>query len=272
MNPTLLAAKCPGKDLQGILRRLVAGVARDIERLPDRAEDRVHEIRVRMKKFRAVLRLAEPALGRQEFLKSDKLARRLKDDFGSARDDDVLAGLLLDLLGRDEAVEVASTLGLRCRNDGRMPDLSAARETCSALASRVGGCRIEGLSASEIFGAWLDTYRDSRRAMRACCKEAADDAGFHEWRKRVKELLYQSAAIGPPPAKLALKADRLASVLGSQHDLSVLTVRLAASSPGSRAGRAAAAKKKRVARQALAMGRKLFAKKPSAMRGKGALP
>jgi CHAD domain-containing protein len=271
MNPRLLAAKSPGREVQGILRRLVAGVAKDIEALPERAEDRVHDIRVRMKKFRAVLRLGEPALKRPAFAKSDKLARTLKDHFGSVRDDDVQAELLLDLLEKPEALAASAALGLNCRNSERVTDAAPARETCSALASHVDQYQLDELTGSDVLEAWLGSYRNSRRAMRACRKDAADDTVFHEWRKRVKELLYQSATIGPPLNKIVPKADRLASALGSHHDLAILTGRLAAHLAGSNAERAAVSKKKLVARRALAMGSRLFAEKPSALRGKVAL-
>ncbi|MEI8310153.1 MAG: CHAD domain-containing protein [Verrucomicrobiota bacterium] len=272
MNPTLLASKSPGKDVQGILRRLVAGVARDIDGLPVRAEDRVHEIRVRVKKFRAVLRLAEPSLKRLEFAKSDKLARRLKDHFGSVRDDDVQAELLLDLLEKPEALATAASLGLQCPNAERVPDTTVARESCSALAVQVDRFHLESLAGDDIYEAWLGSYRRSRRAMRTCREKTADDSVFHEWRKRVKELLYQSAMIGPPLDKLVPKADRLASLLGSHHDLSILTGRLAGCLADSKAERAALSRKTLVARRALAMGRKLFAKKPSAIHRKPETP
>ena len=268
VSPTLLAAKSPGRNLQGILRRLVAGVARDIDALPERTEDRVHDIRVRMKKFRAALRLAEPALKRRVFAKSDTLARDLKDHFGSVRDDDVQTELLLDLLDKDEAVATAAALGLHCRNPACQPDAASARETCSALASLVDQYQLDKLAGGEVFEAWLASYRNSRRAMRACRKETGDDLIFHEWRKRVKTFLYQSATIGRPLDRLVPKADLLASVLGSQHDLAMLTERVAARLAGSNAERAALAKKKLVARRALAMGGRLFADKPSAVRGK----
>ena len=268
VSTSLLSVKIPGRNVQGVLRRLVAGVARDIDALPERTEDRVHDIRVRMKKFRAVLRLVEPALKRQAFAKSDRLARGLKDHFGSVRDDDVQAELLLDLLDKDEAVATASALGLRCPKPDREPATASARETCSSLASLVDQCQLDELTGDDIVGVWLGSYRSSRRAMRACREEAGNDLIFHEWRKRVKTFLYQSATIGTPPDRFVLKADRLASVLGSHHDLAILTERLADRLAGSNAERAALSKKKLVARRALVMGGRLFADKPSAVRGK----
>ena len=115
MNPPLLASKIPGKDVQGILRRLVAGVPRDMDGLPERAEDRVHDIRVRMKKFRAVLRLPAPALQRPEFANSDNVVRagltpKFKD-----------VGTLCDIL----TYECGAPAILRPASDGRITEYAA---------------------------------------------------------------------------------------------------------------------------------------------------
>ena len=272
MSSTLLAAPSPGKDVLGILRRLVAEVAGNMDALPKRTQDRVHDIRVGMKKFRAALRLAESALGRPTFTKSDKLARSLKNHFGSERDKDVQKELLLDLLDQDEALATAATLGLQGRDPQRETDLAPARETCSALASLVDFFHLENLTGEDLSVAWLDSYRRSRRAMRACHKDTRNDPLFHEWRKGVKTFLYQSAMIGPPPDRFVANADRLASLLGTHHDLSTLTDCLAAHLPGSNAERVALARKKVVARRALVLGARLFSEKPAAVLRKAGLP
>jgi len=256
----------------GILRRLVAEVSGNIDALPKRTEDRVHDIRVGMKRFRAVLRLAECTLRRPAFAKSDKLARRLKDHFGFARDKDVQKELLLDLLDKDEALATAATLGLQYRDPQRETDPASARETCSALASLVDCFHLENLTGNEVSAAWLNSYRSSRQAMRTCRKDTKNDLLFHEWRKGVKTFLYQSTTIGRPLGRFGPNADRLASVLGSHHDLATLTDCLAAHLPGSNAERAALARKKLVARRALVLGARLFSEKPSAVLRKAGLP
>jgi len=86
--------------------------------------------------------------------------------------------------------------------------------------------------------------------------------------RNIEFVLYQSATIGPPPDAFVPKADRLASVPGTHHDLSLLTERLAACHAGSKAERAALSRKNAVARRALALRAGLFAEKPSAVRRK----
>lgn len=267
VSPPLLAAKFPGKDVHGALRRLVAGVARNIDALPEHPEDRVHDIRVGLKKFRAVLRLAEAALARPAFVSTDKLARHLKDHFGSARDNDVQRELLLDLLEKREALATMEALGFpEHMVPGSRAGDPSAREICALLSSAVDHMDLGLLTAGDVLGAWIAAYRGSRRAMGACRKSKNADGLFHEWRKQVKETLYQSAAIGPPLDSFVPKADRLASVLGSHHDLALLTERLAGCLPASKAARAAASRKRMVACRALAMGRKIFLERPFVLR------
>lgn len=273
VSVSLLSAESPGEDLRGILRRLVAGVAKDLEKLEDRPEDRVHDIRVRMKKFRAVLRLAEGVLKRPAYAKTDKQARRLKDHFGSARDSDVQRELLLDLLDKKEAATTAAAVGLA---EAEPPQCHAADVSpqllCETLGSLLEDLDLESLGRDELIASWLATYSGSRRAMSACRRDNDDDFLFHEWRKRVKEILYQSTVLGPPLDKFVPKADRLSSVLGTHHDLAILSHRLAGRPGVAKAQKAVRRKKKQVAQRTLAMGGKLFQKKDPAILGKLGLP
>jgi len=266
VRASLLASEGPGKNLQGALKRLVSGVARDIHALPERLEDRVHDIRVRMKKFRATLRLVESRLKKTDFVKADRMARSLKDHFGSARDQDVQRDLLLDLLEKKEAIAAADAIGLSEKvSAAGDTDISTARELCGTLSTLVARFDLHRLTREDLLGAWSVSYRNSRRAMRACRKGRNDDFLFHEWRKRVKEFLYQSVMIGSPCDSFVLKADRLSSLLGAHHDLAILSERIAGHLDSSKAGKAAHLQKKIVARRALVIGRKLFSEKPSAM-------
>ncbi len=264
VSSSLLSSETPGGNVREILGRIVSDAARSISDLPEKPEESVHDIRVGMKKFRAILRLAAPALKRPVFLKTDKLARSLKDHFGSLRDDDVQRNLLLRLLDKPAALAAAETMGLSEKAHlERLREDPSVATICTHLAEQVDGFPLAGLHREEVLSAWVDAYRNSRRAMRACRREKRDDFLFHEWRKRVKEFLYQSATIGQPLDAFVPKADQLSSALGSHHDLAVLTERLAERAADSEAGRAALAEKKLVARHALALGRKLFDEKPS---------
>ena len=197
--------------------------------------------------------MAATVLSKKSRARADKPARALKEHFASTRDSDVLRALLQDLLCSSEASDTAESLGL-----------SAAPQETETVADPVAGeiCRsltdfTEGLKVC--------TYRDARRAMERCVENKDNDTLFHEWRKRVKELLYQSAILGFIPAAegVAHHAQDLSSELGSHHDLSLLCGRLANSIPGSHAEEVARLRKNDFARRALVTGAELLATKPS---------
>ncbi len=264
VSSSLLSSETPGGNVREILGRIVSHAAQSIKDLPEKPEDSVHDIRVGMKKFRAILKIAEPSLKPAVFQKADKLARRLKDHFGSQRDDDVQRKLLLSLLDKPSARTAVDAMGLSAHHQlKRIQEDPSASGMCSSLAALVEDFPLAGMSREEILSAWVTTYRNARRAMKACRENRKDDFLFHEWRKRVKEFLYQSAMIGAPLDVFAPAADQLSSALGSHHDLAVLTQRIAEQAALAEAGEAAAAEKKNVARHALALGRKLFDEKPS---------
>lgn len=254
-------------ELLGMLQRLVIAARSDISALPDRVGDRVHAVRVRMKKFRAVLRLLEPAVAAADLRKADRAARDLKECFGSLRDNDVQRELLEDLLERREAREVASRLGLfetvvRLGDDLR----EAAVRRAAGLEGIVNRLNLKCLTAGGVARCWEVSYREARGAMKDCVGKKADDFLLHEWRKRVKAVLYQSQAIGSPLEAFSRKAELLSSTLGAQHDLAILCGMLSAQPTLSHAERAVLAKKAAHAQRALRQGAKLFSKKPSAFR------
>ncbi len=253
----------PGPALQGILLRLVASVQADIDALPGRRDERVHDIRVGMKKFRALIRLAAGYLPKKPLARADKLARSLKEHFGATRDRDVLAGLLKDLPGGREA---AGVLGIS--HEAPAPDPAAEPAVpglCRELTVLAGGLDLIGLEADDVREAWVSTYRRARRAMAACSSDPDDDGLFHEWRKRVKELHYQSAVLAAldPAETVARQSEEIAALLGSHHDLSLLCGLLASELRGSEAELAALRKKAGLACRAISAGGILFHCKPS---------
>ena len=266
MSDKTADAGSPGAALHGTLVHLVAGVRRDIDALPDRAGERVHNIRVGMKKFRAVLRLAEAVLPGKSLARADKLARSLKEHFASTRDGDVQRALLRDLLGGEEATETAERLGLAAGSAETEPAADpVAGEICRSLTGFAEGLELDALRGRDVREAWISTCRAARRAMKRCVENKEADGLFHEWRKRVKELLYQSAISGamPPVDGIVRRAENLSSELGAHHDLALLCARLAECLPGSHAELAARARKDELVLRSLETGGKLFAEKPS---------
>ena len=111
-----------------------------------------------------------------------------------------------------------------------------------------------------------DSYAGGRTAMRAAFGvDDPDDEAFHAWRKRAKDLWYQSQLLqGASPELIGAQETLLAQLgdqLGEDHDLAVLQA-AASASPALQARIAARHAELRAA--ALATGRRVYAEKPRA--------
>lgn len=261
MSRFLLASGTPGDDVRAVLEQLAGDASRNVVALPDQAEKRIHDIRVDMKKFRAVARLAGGVLKPRELAALDQCARSVKEEFGAVRDREVQLDLLRRLLGHRRAGEAAGALA------GSDPtpehDGAAAQKSCEQLCALVARTDMGPLTRGQILEAWLASYREARRTMTACLENEGDDFLFHEWRKRVKQFHYQSLFLGPPADSLAAAAQKLSSTLGSQHDLAMLCEKIHLC--GREAEVLAVEKKQKTADLALRQGGQLFRVKPRAL-------
>jgi CHAD domain-containing protein len=202
----------------------------------------IHEGRVLIKRMRALLWFARPAL-------SDAAYTRARTRLRKA------AGLLADQ--RDLAVTQATLekLGHKGRPGAR--DQAALAEVFQSLVrdSAAGGATEEALrqmlqkamkilrqSADEIKrsiaarASWpsrCERLKKAFRAMRKAGKKArrgGKDTDFHEWRKKAKGLLYQleltQAEPGREMARVMKRVEKLQDKLGAQHDAVVVVERL----------------------------------------------
>lgn len=248
-------------------------------------ESTVHQVRKRCKKVRAILRLAREPLEEggvysQENARFRDAARRLS----AARDATVMIETYDALLDHfdDEVdrtvfapVRRALTLSKQAvhREDVRADEeLGAFAEAMTEGRKAVDGwaARIDGFESLE--GGLKQTYARGRKAMRRAYDEPSGES-FHEWRKRVKYHWYHCRLLNDVwPAVLHARrqeANRLSSLLGDEHDLSVFRARLAgdeydAASASTRDALIALGDRRREQlRQAAApLGRRLYAEKP----------
>jgi CHAD domain-containing protein len=208
----------------------------------------VHELRKAIKRLRALLRLLDGEL--EHAGAEDRVLRDLGRRLSRARDAAVLLGTLEAVL----AEEPKLTSSKRVRSLRRRLALERAhaeRETLSdprlreemladlvQLRERVERWRLledghdapveRGLRA--IYRRGRRQHRRLQRGKRSGMRER------HEWRKRVKDLRYAAEMLqrsGPAPAdprsaraahmdRTAKLADRLAELLGEEHDLGLL--------------------------------------------------
>src|SRR4051812_19940368 len=180
----------------------------------------VHDARKRLKKTRALLRLARPPgfKARNPGLRG---ARRAPP---GARDADVMAETVQDLAerfpGRAPYEPVHELLAARAR--ATEPGGSAAEIPREPWP-------LEGLRARALVKSLKRTYVRGRDAFALADREPTAEH-LHEWRKRVKDLWYQERlleAVWPSVMKAQAKeAKKLSKLLGEDHDLAVLAALL----------------------------------------------
>lgn len=220
--------------IRRITRETLDDAHRQLARTGDERHAGIHEARKHLKEARAVLRLVRPELGRHFAAENHRLrdiARALSpardarvaldtwdrlalaDPSGMAEDSHVrdrLERRLLDMT--DAALDDSGTL--ECLRD----DLASARDSVDGwpLQARGFGTLRQGLRES---------YRRGRRKRRTALTSGRDE-DFHEWRKRVKDLWYQTRllqGVWPPVMKAGIgQLKRLSDWLGDDHDLTLL--------------------------------------------------
>jgi CHAD domain-containing protein len=199
-----------------------------------RSKDKaVHDARVCIKKVRAVLRLIKKSLGNKIYKAEDKAYRDAARTLSKVRDSaamleviDNLAHHFSDQLSRNAFEDVRALLirSKKVRQVDRNKTMSQAARALRQARKRVQDWpridRRESLSVG-----LKRVFMRGRNNFAA----AYDDPGvetFHEWRKQVKHLLYQSRLLRPLwlRAMKSLRAElkTLGGYLSEDHDLAIL--------------------------------------------------
>jgi CHAD domain-containing protein len=193
-------------------------------------EDRVHQVRTRLKRARAALALVRRQAGRAA-ARDDRRLREIAKLLARPRDLAVQAHTFRVLgtrLPAEVPADVARQLGRveRQLRQHLAPDEVERELRRCARALRKARRRLDDWQVSggrrAVAGAVTRTYRKARRAMRAATAEPTPER-FHDWRKQVKRLSYQLRIVGSAVPELSTtlipKVERLAEVLGQIHDL-----------------------------------------------------
>jgi CHAD domain-containing protein len=147
-------------------------------------------------------------------------------------------------------------------------DARKARSMLASARTRLLAARVEGDGAMLAVG-FVRVYRRGRRAYAAAC-EVPRPARLHEWRRHVKHYWHALETLEPAWPRLmtalAAEAHRLADVLGTYHDCTLLVARLktAPLPPALRRRLATAlARRRAVLRaRAFAIGERLYEERP----------
>jgi CHAD domain-containing protein len=192
-------------------------------------EDRVHEVRTRLKRARAALAQVRQA-GRSA-ARDDRRLRDIAKRLARPRDLAVQAhtfrvlGTRLPAEVPEDVVRQLGRVERQIRHtlaaDEVERELRRSARALRKARRRLHPWRVSG-SRRAAGDAITRTYRKARRAMRAAATEPTPER-FHDWRKQVKRLWYQLRIVRGAVPELATtlipKVERLAELLGQIHDL-----------------------------------------------------
>ena len=224
--------------IRKVAQKQLENAIRGLEGAAEERLKQVHDIRVRLKKVRAALRLARSAIGGQ-YQTENACFRETAHELSPLRD----AQAALEMFGkltagkrREDAAALSSAALEAFSRRLAEEQQSAAAQATDEVWSRLAGTLREALDrldawtddidGFETIAAGLkDSYRRGRRAMRCALERPAPET-LHEWRKQAKYHRYQINLLEnawPEAMKSRAKSlKRLSDLLGEDHDLVVL--------------------------------------------------
>jgi CHAD domain-containing protein len=226
----------PLEGTRRIVRERIDKALDELENNQDR-DEAIHEARKNMKKIRAVLRLVRDSLGEDAYDEENAWYRDIARLFSDVRDSAVLIETL-DTLGPELEGQFDDRLFWEARDKLAQQHHAAQQATFDdgvAMSTAIGRLRMghertnTWVIEEDDFDAFADglkrVYERGRKRMEPAYEEQSVEA-FHDWRKRVKYLWYQTRLLEPAwPDLIDEYGDALhdlANLLGEDHDLMVL--------------------------------------------------
>jgi CHAD domain-containing protein len=223
-----------------ILRRIAARAQSLCGDARTSGEEAVHEVRLLIKRVRALLWFARPSLARtieaEARTQLRKAAKLLAGDRDVTAAQSTFEKLLdeIDSTPEREAVEKTSR-ALRTRN-GAVDD--HPREKIEKAVKLLCDELDDFAQAVERSGKWPSAMKRTEKAFRVMRKTGKKarrthaDADFHAWRKKAKRLLYLLEMRDGDPTRrekrLLERVDELQTTLGDDHDCVVTAQQLPA--------------------------------------------
>jgi len=227
----------------------------------------VHEIRTRIKRMRALLRLVRADIGHARYEQARRKLKQTSHSLANVRDAKVMLTTCQQLLRRrTPSYRAAYSISLRRR-------LRAARGRFSPRTRRSMALKL--MTIQKVVASWPGSdagwkvlsrglrheYANTRDAFEAA-RQAPSDAHLHELRKRSKRLLYMCEFLGTLSASAhseARQLKRFAAYLGAVHDLSVLMSAV----PSAQIARLAHQKQSALRQKGWTLGARIFSESPA---------
>jgi len=194
---------------------------------------RIHDVRTSCKKIRGVLRLVRPRLG-DVYRDENVFFRDAARELSGARDRAVVLEVF-DAIAKEIECDRAAVAALRKSLAGHLTPGADDRDAAKLLVSvsarmeehlaAIDAWPLDGRGFQLVREGLADTYRNGRTSMRQAL-ESGDSLDWHEWRKQAKYHWYHVRLLRnawkPAMDVRREELDRLAELLGSEHDRTVL--------------------------------------------------
>ncbi len=273
----------PGKSIRSELQRVVRHQLKLAHALLVEEGDGadLHSARKSVKKARAIVVLLREAKT-TGLRRHDHRLRAVARTLSGLRDADAVIGTLRRVgqaAGPSIPEHIVSAFRrdlarARARTRTRMVDdgsVAQAADQLRAVRSAVADWDVPAIHSRDLPELVRVAYRAASKAMRRADR-TSDAADLHEWRKAVKTLWYElrllERGLAPSVRATVADLDRLETLLGEHHDLSVFTSTITKGGP-SFAGAArkaltgaATARQDAVRQEAITLGHRVLADKP----------
>jgi CHAD domain-containing protein len=198
-------------------------------------EETTHQIRTAIKRLRALLRLVRPGLEPAFFEQENDRLRTAARILSSARDSEVARDTLKTLPVNDHAGRQAVNAALSAlepriqREKVHQPNLNELKEDVRETRLRFRKLKFLKTERQIIETAIRKVYRQGRQRMKQAIR-TDEDAAYHRWRIRTKNLYYELKFLETIwPKRLDGMVSRLSKLqdrIGLDHDLAVLRTKL----------------------------------------------
>lgn len=262
----------PAAVLRSSLRAELVAAARSLDR---RRRD-VHGARKHIKRARALARLLRDVIGEAAYRRLNMDLRNVGRSLARMRDAEIVLLTLRAVAKEDPALRAGLAQwrrALQLQRDARRRAIDGRVSLIRRRIERIGTRPISDQCSGwePIARALRRTYKRGRHALETARDEPTAEH-LHEWRKRVQHYRHQREALGAlaPQRKrtLARKLHELSELLGADHDLFVLSERAARSGrhldsrTQAALQKAIARQRRKLQREAFALGARLYAEKP----------
>jgi CHAD domain-containing protein len=280
MSYRLKTDETPALGIRRIAREQLEGALGEIKGLIHHDEGAaVHATRNHIKKIRALLRLIRRAIGPEIFKGENQRLRDVGRSFSGSRDARVQLQVLEQLRAEAEQEKDAfpkTIAALKAEIADLAEGFGAQRHEAAPIlqqiSDRLEGWPLENIGSNDLCCALQRSYRRGRKWFRSVGADPVAE-NFHSWRKRVKDLWYQSLILRDlnrtVVCEIADAARTLSRQLGDLHDLAFLRHRLETSAACPEDERTVlfgliSARERELEPVALDLGARFYAEKPGA--------